>query len=315
MVAHRDKQVVLVQHFVVLEVVQHGIGNGAGFGRQEHRRAFHACWRTDKYRFQETGQVDRIGAQFLVHQAPAVFPGHHQRKDGAADQQREPAAVKQLEQIRGPERKVNDEEKAGGRDAHGERKVPAVADDEESQDGGDQHVGAHRYAVGAGQIARRLEHHDRQHNGDKKPPVDKGQVDLPGVLDTGVLHLQARQVAELDHLLGDGKCARDQGLRCDHCGHGGQPHQGHQRPVGRHHEKRVLHRRRVAQQQGALPEVIERERRHDDGKPGDTNRLLAEMPHVGIQRLTPCDAQDHGAENDEGDVRVGPDETNRVMRT
>ena len=129
-----------------------------------------------------------------------------------------------------------------------------------------------------------------------------------------MLNLQARQVTELNHLLGDRKRARDQGLRCDHRGHGGQTYERHQRPIRRHHEKRVLHRRRVVQQQGTLAKVVERERRHDDGEPGDANRLLAEMTHVGVKRLAPCDAQHNSAQNDEGDVGVIPDESDCVMR-
>ena len=59
-VANGHKQVVLVQHLVVLEVVQHGIGDHAGLCCQEDRGAFDAHRRADKHRLQKAGQVDRI---------------------------------------------------------------------------------------------------------------------------------------------------------------------------------------------------------------------------------------------------------------
>ena len=45
MVAHRDKQVLRMQHFVVLQVVQQGVGHGAHFGSEEHGCALHPCRR------------------------------------------------------------------------------------------------------------------------------------------------------------------------------------------------------------------------------------------------------------------------------
>ena len=62
-------------------------------------------------------QVDRIVAQALDHQLPALLPGHHQREHERADQQREPAAVDDLDDVGGEEREVDDEEEAGRGDA------------------------------------------------------------------------------------------------------------------------------------------------------------------------------------------------------
>ena len=125
--------------------------------------------------------------------------------------------------------------------------------------------------------------------------------------------LQAWQVTQLHHLFGHAERARNEGLRGDHRGHGGQAHQRHQQPVGGHQEKRVLHSLWVLQQQRTLAKVIERETGHDDGKPSHANRLLAKMPHVGIQGLTAGDAQHHCAQDDEGGARLRPHEHQRVM--
>ena len=50
---------------------------------------------------------------------------------------------------------------------------------------------------------------------------------------------------------------------------------------------------RRLQQHRALPEVVDDQRRPDDGEPGDPHRGLAEVPHVGIQRLAAGHRQKH----------------------
>ena len=129
-----------------------------------------------------------------------------------------------------------------------------------------------------------------------------------------MLHLQARQVAELDDLFGHAEGARDQGLRGDDRSHGGQQHHGQQGPVWRHHVEGVLDRLGVAQQQRALTEVVQRERRHDHAEPGQTHGPFAEVAQVGVQRLRAGHAQHQGAEDDEGGTRVAEDETQGVVR-
>ena len=314
MVVHGDKQVLLVQYLVVLEVVQQGIGYRASFGRQEDGRAIHPGGRADEDRFQKVLEVDGIGAQLVVQQAAPFLPGHHEREHDAANHQREPAALEQLEQVGGEERQVHHKEAARGRNAQRQRIPPAVADDEEGQRGGDQHVQRHRNAVGCGQIARRAEHHHRQHDGHEQPPVDQRHVDLARIAHAGVLDVQARQVAQLDDLLGHAERAGDQRLRSNHGGHGGQDHQRHQRPVGCHQIERVLDGLGLGQQQRALAKIIEGKRRHGHTKPGHADRALAEVAQVGIQSLGARHAQHYRAQNDETGARVGPHETQRVVR-
>src|SRR5271170_4715265 len=52
-------------------------------------------------------------------------------------------------------------------------------------------------------------------------------------------------------------------------------------------------RRRVLDQHRPLAEIIRDQRRHDDAYPAETYRRLAEMTHIGIQRLTARDAQEN----------------------
>ena len=78
-----------------------------------------------------------------------------------------------------------------------------------------------------------------------------------------------------------------------------RPTSGKQRPRRRQQEERLLGGRRVGQQQRALAEVVEQQRRQHQREPGDADRPLAEVPHVGIERLAAGDDQEHRAEHGE----------------
>ena len=314
MVAHRDKQVGVVQHLVVFEVVQQSVGHSAHGGGQKHGRAFHPCGRADEYGFQKTGQVHGVGLELGVQQRTPVFPGAHKQENHAANEQRKPAAIEQLEHIGAPKHQVHCKEETGSSQAQPQRVFPAVAHHIKGQNSGDQHVGAHRNAIGCGQVARRLEHHHGQHNGSKQAPVDKGNVDLPRLAHAGVDQVQARQVAQLNHLLGHAKGPGDQRLRCNHRRHGGQHHQRQERPVGRHHVKRVFDRSRIAQQERALAKVVQGQARHHHAEPGQADRLFAEMAQVGVQGLGAGHAQHHGAQQNKGHAGVVPHKGQRVIR-
>ena len=62
--------------------------------------------------------------------------------------------------------------------------------------------------------------------------------------------------------------------------------------------------RRVVEDQRALAEVVEHQRREDDEEPGAADRRAAEVAHVGVERLGAGDRQHDGAERDERDARV-----------
>ena len=313
-VAHGDEQVVLVQHLVVLEVVQQRVGHGAGLSRQEHGSAVHPCWWADEDCVDETVEVQRVCAQLFIEQAPALFPGHHEREDGTSYDQREPAAIKQLEQVGAPKRQVHQKEKARGTDAEEQWVFPAVPNDVKGQDSGNQHVGRDRNAVGCRQVAGRAEHHHRQHDGHKQAPVHKRHVDLPGVPHAGVLDVEARQVTQLDDLLGHAERPGNERLRCNDRCHGGQHNQRNQRPVRRHHVKRVFDRLRVVQKQSALAEIVQGQRGHHHGKPRQADRFFAKMAQIGIQRLGARNAQDNRPQQDECRAGVVPHEGQRVQR-
>ena len=72
-----------------------------------------------------------------------------------------------------------------------------------------------------------------------------------------------------------------------------------QRPGRRQQEERLFGRLRIGQQQRALAEVVEQQRRQHQREPGDADRPLAEVAHVGVQRLAAGDHQEHRAEHRE----------------
>ena len=107
MIHHRDKKVVFMQHLVVLEVVQHGIGHGARLGGQKDCRAFYAPRRVDEHGVKKAFEINGIVTQLFIKNEPPFFPGHHQRKNGACNQDWEPATFDKFEGVGGQEGKVN----------------------------------------------------------------------------------------------------------------------------------------------------------------------------------------------------------------
>ena len=64
-------------------------------------------------------------------------------------------------------------------------------------------------------------------------------------------------------------------------------------------EEFVVGDRAAAHQVGALSEIVEEERRIDDGEPGETDRQRAEMADVGVHRLAAGDDQHQRAEDEQ----------------
>ena len=258
----------------------------------------------DEHRIEEAFQVDRIGTHAVRHQPPALLPRHHQGEHEQADEQREPAAVDHLDDVGEEVGQVDDEEEAGRQHDERPRVAPAVADDEEGHRRRDDHVDGDGDAVGRAERIARAEQHDGDDDAAEEPPVHERHVDLTRLVLRRVQDAQARQVAELDRLLGDRERRRDERLRRDHRRAGGQADERIQRPRRCHLEERVADLRRVGQQHRTLAEIIDDQGRHRHAEPGEADRPLAEVAHVGIERLGAGDAEHDGAERDEADRRL-----------
>ena len=107
----RQHHVLLVQDLVVLEVVQQGGGRGLGIAGQEHGRALHPMRLALLQHADELGQRHVDLAGLLDQDARAPPPGHHQRDQHRADQERHPAALRDLEGVRGQEDRVDQQER------------------------------------------------------------------------------------------------------------------------------------------------------------------------------------------------------------
>ncbi len=125
---------------------------------------------------------------------------------------------------------------------------------------------------------------------------------------------EPRHQPELDRLPRQRIGAGDHGLAGDHGRQRGKRHHRDQRPIGKHQEKRVFHGFGIADHDRTLPQIIQRQRRQHDEKPGGLDRLLAEMTEVGVERLGAGDREKHGAQRHKADHAVMEHEGNGVER-
>ena len=79
-------------------------------------------------------------------------------------------------------------------------------------------------------------------------------------------------------------------------------------PVGSEQVKRVLGRRRMAEQQRALPQIIQHQAGVHEREPGKIDRLAPEMAHVGIQGLRSGHRQEDRAQREKGELRIDDEE-------
>ena len=114
--------------------------------------------------------------------------------------------------------------------------------------------------------------------------------------------------------MGEREHAGDDRLRGDHGRQGGEPDHGVEQEVGDEVVEGVVDRLGVAQQQGALAEVVEHQRRQHQPEPGEADRRLPEVPHVGVERLRPGHRQHDGAQRHEGAPAELPEQGDAVER-
>ncbi len=130
----------------------------------------------------------------------------------------------------------------------------------------------------------------------------------------GVDDRDAREVAELHGLLREREGARDQSLRGNDRGSGrhgdGRVHE----PRRDHRVKRVCRELGMLQQERALAEVVEDQRRQDDGVPIGSNRAQTEVTHVGVESLAAGDTEDDGAEEQDAVALVFHEELHGILR-
>ena len=200
----REQHDLLVQHLVVLEVVQQHVGRPAARRGHEHRGARHAvaacCARR---RARNSVERQRLGGDALAEQRAAALPGRHDGEDAGrrprAGTSRRAAILAELAAKNARSNARNSaEQRAGARRAP----VPALARDDVEEHRRDRHRAGDRDAVGAARLLELAEAEHQRHARDHQQPVDLGDVDLPLGLARGVDDGDARQVAELHRLAG-----------------------------------------------------------------------------------------------------------------
>ena len=75
------------------------------------------------------------------------------------------------------------------------------------------------------------------------------------------------------------------------------------RPLRRERVERAVDDRggiRLGEEQAALAEIIEGERRQRHAEPGDADRQRPEMAHVGVERFAARHRQESAADHDKG---------------
>ena len=304
----------LVQDVVVLDVRAQGERGGGLAPVQEDPGARRPVQRRHAVVQLLDGVVQRplVERALLGDQHPALLPGGQDGEHRDADDQRKPRPVRQLGEVGGEEQQVNREQDGSAREDEPERFLPLLVHDVEEQQRGDRDRAGDGHAVGVRERGRAAEReHEREH-GDEQRPVDPRDVDLADPRLRGVLDPQPRQVAELRGLLGERERAGDDRLRGDDGRGGGQDHHRDQRPVRRQQVERVADCAGSAQDQRALPEVVEDASGEDQEQPRPGDRPAAEVPHVRVQGLGAGDGQHHRRQREERRAEVAEQEFKRV---
>jgi len=86
------------------------------------------------------------------------------------------------------------------------------------------------------------------------------------------------------------------------------------RPWRCHRVEQVFGGAGVAEEEGALAEVIEQQAGHRDGEPSGADRPGAEVAHVGVHGLGAGDGEEHRTEDDEGAGRVAETDADGMAR-
>ncbi len=140
---------------------------------------------------------------------------------------------------------------------------------------------------------------DHNHHREIEQPVDDRNINLAGFLFGRVHDAHRRQIAKTHRLARQREYAGDHRLRGDHRGQRRENQHRNQRPVRRQQEERVFDGLRMLQQQRALAEIVEHQRRQHHHKPCQANRKLTKVAHIGIQRFNAGDRQHHRAQREE----------------
>ena len=176
-------------------------------------------------RFDEHPDRQRFLLQPDDHQLAPACPGGEHGEGDRADQQREPAADRDLQQVRAEIGDVDHQEQRDQPAGQQSVPLPQREQDHRDQQRVDEHRAGDRNAIGGGEVRRGAEVDHQQQDHDHQRPVDRRDIDLPGGGFAGVGDPQAGDEAQLDCLLSDREGARNDRLAGNDRGCGGEQHE------------------------------------------------------------------------------------------
>ena len=110
-VSTRNDDVLLVQHLVVLEAVQQRRGRAFRIAGEKHRRPRNPLRRLSLQHAHQIVERRLEPAGFLEQEPRAAPPRVHHQHDDAAERQRHPAALDDLEHVGGKKSQIDEEER------------------------------------------------------------------------------------------------------------------------------------------------------------------------------------------------------------
>ena len=260
----------------------------------------------DEHLDRQAGLVEAID-----HQPATRRPAGQQGEGDRPDEQWEPAPGKELGQVRGEEQTVDDQEQPDLDRDQPQRPLPHLIFEHAKHQRGDEHRAGHRDAIGCGEVGAFTEAEHEQDHEQHQRPVDQGHIDLSGGFFAGEGDTQARHQPKLDRLLNDRISAGDDRLAGDHGGPGGEDNQRQTPRLGGHQVKRALRSSGVGENQRALPEIVEQQRRKHREQPRQRDRATAEMAHVRIKCFGPGHREHDRAQCEERQPRIVDQKTTR----
>ena len=253
----------------------------------------------------------QLGA-VLLFQLGAAIPDDHDKEQQQRQQDRDIAAVQELAEGGDKEDRLDRAEDE--QHEHGENGLaPQLEQVHRQQQRRHQHRQRDGKTVGRfdPRAGAEVEHHKAA--ADPEQVVDLADIELAlGV--GGIADLKVRQQVEQDRLghqrvrPGDQRLGGDdRGGRAEHDGKGAQRLRQHQEEGVEIFDGRERAVAAALQDPGALAEIVEDQAQLDEG-PGEINVFLADVPHVGIQRLRARRGEEHAAEDHEAQLVRGAEE-------
>ncbi len=308
----------VVKGFVVFEMVKEGEGESVGICGHEHG----GTWDSDDAFalefIDEEADGEASAEHGLVEEPSSVHPCFHDDPHAEADGEGEPCASEELQEATGDVAEFEGEEDDGGECGFPEGPFPDIFCDEEEEDAGEGHVERDGEAVGCGEVCGRFEVEDEGETGCEEEVVDLRHVDLASDIGVGVDDFEAREVAELHGLLGEGVHAGDHGLRCDDgCG-GCEEDDGDEGWFGDEAEEMVELRFEsgfdIGEDECALAEVVEHEGRHHDDEPAFDEGRAPEVADVGVHGFASGHGEEYESHQHDAFASVMEEKVHAVVR-